>query len=124
MFVVSHLVGDFVLQTDWQARHKPGGLGADPVARRALVSHVATYTLAFVPAFIWLASDLGWAVVGVAAAISIPHLLQDDTRALRAFIREVKGVSGTADDLLFMCVDQSFHFVALFGAALLAAELA
>src|SRR5215207_1947283 len=26
VFAVSHLVGDFALQTEWQARHKRGGL--------------------------------------------------------------------------------------------------
>ena len=31
VFVVCHLVGDFLLQTDWQANHKYGGLGGDPV---------------------------------------------------------------------------------------------
>src|SRR5256885_184688 len=36
-FVVCHLVGDYLLQTDRQACHKHGGLGADPVARRALL---------------------------------------------------------------------------------------
>ena len=50
LFAVSHLVGDFILQTDWQAHHKHGGLGRNPTSRRALISHVATYTLAFVPA--------------------------------------------------------------------------
>ena len=36
MLVVSHLIGDFVLQTDFQAEHKHGGLGRDPVRRRAI----------------------------------------------------------------------------------------
>ena len=46
VFLVSHLVGDYLLQTDWQAVHKHRGLGPDPVSRRALASHVATYTIA------------------------------------------------------------------------------
>ena len=64
-FFVAHMVGDYLLQTDWQARHKAGGLGRDPVARRALLAHVATYTLAFVPALIWIGDELsvGWAVL-------------------------------------------------------------
>ena len=53
-FLVAHMVGDYLLQTDWQARNKRGGLSGDAVARRALISHVTTYTLAFVPAFIWI----------------------------------------------------------------------
>ncbi|MGH2802932.1 MAG: hypothetical protein ACRDL4_07785, partial [Thermoleophilaceae bacterium] len=61
-FVVCHLVGDYLLQTDWQARHKRGGLGPDPQSRRALASHIASYTLAFVPALVWLSDDIGaWA---------------------------------------------------------------
>ena len=31
------MVGDYLLQTDWQARHKRCGLGGDPVALRALL---------------------------------------------------------------------------------------
>jgi hypothetical protein len=38
--LVSHAVGDFLLQTEWQATHKRGGLGQDPVRRRALLAHV------------------------------------------------------------------------------------
>src|SRR3954469_8586348 len=91
-FVVCHLVGDYLFQTDWQALHKRGGLGPDPVARRALLSHVATYTLAFVPALIWLAGDLNAiAIVGVAAGIAIPHMVQDDGRLLALYVQRVKG---------------------------------
>ena len=83
VLVVSHLVGDYLLQTDWQARHKRGGLGADPIARRALVLHVVSYTIAFVPALIWLRHALGiGGVIGVAALVFIPHLIQDDGRLL------------------------------------------
>src|SRR5690242_9430701 len=91
-FVVCHLVGDYLLQTDYQARHKHGGLGADPEARRALLAHVATYTLAFVPALIWIADDLGAGIVWVAALLAIPHLVQDDGRLLERYVTGVKGV--------------------------------
>ena len=30
VFFVSHLAGDFLVQTEWQALHKRGGLGGDP----------------------------------------------------------------------------------------------
>jgi hypothetical protein len=121
VFLVSHLVGDYLLQTDWQAIHKRGGLGADPVARRALLSHVATYTLAFVPALIWLAPDLSApALVGVAAGIALPHMVQDDGRLLAIYVREVKGCDIVAFPLVGAAVDQTMHVVALFGLALLA----
>src|SRR3954468_18335283 len=92
VFVICHLVGDYLLQTEWQASHKRGGLGPDPTARRALLAHVLTYTLAFVPALIWLADDIGAWVLGVAVLIFVPHFVQDDGRALRAYISRVKGV--------------------------------
>lgn len=122
VFVVSHLAGDFLLQTGWQAEHKRGGLGPDPVARRALVSHVLTYGLAFVPAFVWLADDVGAAVIGLAALILVPHLVQDDQRLLVRYMTTVKRTAPVREgDLLFVAVDQSFHLIALFLIALLAA---
>lgn len=80
LFAVSHLAGDYVLRTDWQATHKRGGLGADAVARRALLWHVTTYTSAFVPALLWIAGDLGAGALWVAALVAVPHFVQDDGR--------------------------------------------
>ena len=123
VLLVSHLVGDYLLQTDWQAVHKRGGLGPNAVARRALLSHVATYTLAYVPALIWLAGDLSaLAVVGVAAGIAIPHLVQDDGRLLAIYVKRVKGCDIVAFPLVGAAVDQTMHIVALFALALLAAS--
>jgi hypothetical protein len=118
VFVVSHLVGDYLLQTDWQAQNKRGGLGSDPTARRALLAHVTTYTLAFVPAMIWLADDLGAEVIAIAAVIFATHLVQDDGRLVTAYMARVKGVSNASSPPLFMVVDQSFHLLTLFLIAL------
>jgi hypothetical protein len=120
VFLVSHAVGDYLLQTDWQARNKPGGLGRDPLARRALVSHIVSYTLAFVPALIWLADDIGAWVIGVAALIAFPHMIQDDGRLLERYIAFIKGEPATRNVAVVAVVDQSFHVVALFLTALLA----
>ena len=121
-FVVCHLAGDYLLQTDHQARHKHGGLGADPTARRALFMHVTTYTLAFVPALIWLADDLHAGVLWVAALIAVPHLIQDDGRLLARYIEKVKGVPPGNVPAIAPMVDQSFHVLVLFGLALLAGD--
>jgi hypothetical protein len=122
VLVVSHLVGDYLFQTDWQARHKRGGLGSDPVARRALVLHVVSYTIAFVPAFIWMRHNLGaGGIVGIAALVFIPHLIQDDGRLLLSYLRSIKGCSDQTAAEIFTAVDQSFHIVTLFGIALVAA---
>ena len=119
-FVVSHLVGDYLLQTDWQARNKRLGLAGDPVRRRALLSHVVTYTLAFVPALIWMSEDLGAGVVWVAGLVFVPHLIQDDGRLLSWFIFKVKGCTEESAREIYTPVDQSFHVLALFGLALAA----
>ena len=119
-FVVCHLVGDYLLQTDWQALHKRGGLGSDPVSRRALVSHIATYTLAFVPALIWLSDDIGAWAIGVAALIAVPHMVQDDGRLLAAYMLGVKHTDPRANPSVAAAADQTFHMVALFLTALLA----
>ena len=59
VFIACHLTGDYLLQTNWQALNKRGGLGRDPERRRALLAHIATYTLAFVPALAVLVDDIG-----------------------------------------------------------------
>jgi hypothetical protein len=93
------MVGDYLFQTDWQARHKRGGLSGDRVALRALVTHVTTYTLAFAPALVWIGGELdaGWALLA-AALIFLPHFVIDGLAA---------------------SVDQSFHVLSLFLVALL-----
>jgi hypothetical protein len=120
VFAVCHLVGDFALQTEWQAQHKRGGLGPDPVARRALVTHVSTYTLAFVPAFVWLWDSLGAGTLAVAAVIAGTHLIQDDGRLVDAYMRLVKHTSTEERPLVAVVVDQTFHGLLLFAVALVA----
>jgi hypothetical protein len=122
VFIVSHLVGDFLLQTDVQATHKRGGLGAHGASTRRLVSHTVTYTLAFVPALIWLAGDIGIWAIGIGALIALPHMVQDDGRLLDAYMRRVKGAEPVPGSGLLIAVDQAWHVLALFLVALLAAS--
>ncbi len=118
-FLVAHMVGDYLFQTDWQARNKRGGLGTDPVARRALVSHVTTYTFAFLPALVWIGTELEpvWAVVA-GVLVFFPHLLIDDGRIVRLYLVRVKRADGLNLGLA-ASVDQSFHVLSLFLVALL-----
>jgi hypothetical protein len=118
-FVVSHLVGDYLLQTDWQARHKRGGLarGALRDARMALFTHVGTYTLAFVPVLV--VSDLGLELLWVIPAIAVPHLIQDDGRLLHAYMKGVKRLDPQENLAVSIAVDQTFHLLALLVVALL-----
>ena len=118
-FLVAHMVGDYLFQTDWQARHKRGGLSGNAVAFRALICHVTTYTLAFVPALVWIGDEVGagWAVLA-AALIFLPHLVLDDGRFVRAYLANVKRAPDF-DIGLAASVDQSFHVLSLFLVALL-----
>ena len=117
-FLVAHMVGDYLFQTDWQARNKRGGLSGG-VAFRALASHVTTYTLAFAPALIWIGDelDIGWALLA-AALIFLPHLVVDDGRIVRLYLARVKRAEGF-DVGLAASVDQSFHVLSLFLVAIL-----
>jgi len=112
-FLVSHLVGDYLFQTDFQALNKRNGLAGDAVARRALLTHTASYTSAFLPALIWLATDLGWTTVAVAAAIALPHFVQDDGRLVNMWMVRVKHTNPEALPIVRLALDQSFHIVAL-----------
>jgi hypothetical protein len=118
VFIVAHMVGDYLFQTDWQARHKRGGLSGG-VALRALSAHVATYTLAFVPALIWIGGEVGagWAVLA-GALVALPHMVVDDSRIVRAYLAHVKRAPGF-DISLAASVDQSFHVLSLCLVALL-----
>lgn len=120
VFVVCHLVGDYLLQTDWQASNKRGGLGSNPESRRALASHILTYTLAFVPAFVWLADEIGTTLIPVVALIAVPHWIQDDGRLLTLYIEKVKGVEAARNKSVAAAADQSFHFIVLLLTAFLA----
>jgi hypothetical protein len=116
-FLVAHMVGDYLFQTDWQALNKRGGLTAGGVSRKALVAHVTTYTLAFLPAFIWIGSELDavWAIVA-AVLVYVPHLIIDDGRLVALYIARVKRVEALTLGLA-ASVDQSFHVLSLFLAA-------
>ena len=120
VFAVCHLVGDYLLQTDWQATHKRGGLGPNRESRRALASHVLSYTLAYVPAFIWLAGDIGTTLIPVIALVAVPHWIQDDGRLLTVYIERVKGKEAAENKAVAAPVDQAFHVLVLLATALLA----
>ena len=119
VFLISHEVGDYLFQTEWQALNKRGGLCGTSQMRRALVSHVSTYTLAFVPGLIWLWNSLHAGVFWVAAVIAIPHLIQDDGSLLGGYARIVKKADIAANPALGQSLDQAFHLAALFLTALL-----
>jgi uncharacterized protein DUF3307 len=118
--LVSHAVGDILIQTEWQAQMKVRGVG-DPLGRRALARHIATYTLAFLPALVWIGAERSiLRAVAVGALVATTHLLIDDGRLVSAWLREVKRAADPTT-ALSIAVDQSFHILCLLGVALVAA---
>lgn len=124
VFVVSHMVGDFVLQTNWQAVNKHGGLQrGNALGRSALLQHCTTYTLAFAPCFVWLSGKLSWNVLLVVAGVFVPHVLQDDGRVLADYMRSVKKADPASLPVVALALDQSIHAVVLLLLALGATQL-
>lgn len=122
-FFVSHHIGDYLLQTDFQALNKEGGLGPDHDARKALLHHGLTYTAAFVPALLGVARRTSVPrALGVAALIALPHMAIDDGRLLQRYMSRVKRTPADADAKLTMNVDQSMHLVCLWAAAFVARD--
>jgi len=119
--LVSHVVGDVLFQTEWQACVK-GHSFSDPQGRRALAGHVATYLTAFIPALVWIAVETNaLRAVAVAAVVAITHLVIDDGRLVAAWLGKVKRAANPTL-ALSIAVDQSFHVLCLLGAALVAAN--
>jgi hypothetical protein len=118
--LVSHAVGDVLLQTESQAVAKAGGL-SEPAARLALGRHVAVYTLAFVPALVRIGSQTSAVrAVAVRALVALLHLLVDDGNLVRAWLRYVKRALEPAL-MPTIAVGESLHLVCLFGAVRVAA---
>lgn len=120
LLLVSHAGGDVLLQSEWQAMNKAGGL-AGGSRMRALLVHVLTYMIAFLPALVWIGSQTNAVrAVEIGLAVAVPHLIIDDGRLVRAWMRDVKHVTDPPVALA-IAVDQGFHLVCLLGAALLVA---
>jgi hypothetical protein len=122
-FFVSHHVGDFLLQTDFQALNKQGGLDESGDPRRALVNHALAYTAAFAPALVGVARRTSVPrALTVAALIALPHMAIDDGRLVAGFMSRVKRTPADVDEELTLKVDQSMHIVCLWAAAFVARE--
>jgi uncharacterized protein DUF3307 len=118
--LVSHLVGDFLFQTEPQALDKVGGLG-ESRARRALLAHLVWYMVAFIPALIWIGvRTSATRALLVAALVAIPHLVIDEGHLVGWWLRAVKRAPDAPVGVR-IAVDQSFHVVCLLAAALVAA---
>ena len=81
--MVCDLVGDYLLQTDWQALHKRGGLGVRTLWRAVRSCRISRTTRSHsCRRSFWLAGDIGAWAIATGALIAVPHWIQDDGRLL------------------------------------------
>jgi hypothetical protein len=120
---IAHKIGDYWVQTDWQAQNK---------ARRAdaLWFHALTYTACFVPVFIGIdmagVTTVPLSVLILLASVLLPHAWFDTRKPLNWYWTNVKRLSlDPASHPMFATLrlemDQAFHYACLAGTAFLAA---
>lgn len=102
---LGHLVGDWLLQSDWMARGKRQG-----IFTAAGMVHFATYTAVMI-GILWLLGDQG---VGqgllVGSIIFISHWLIDATNLVQWWMR----FYGQRDQAVVrLMIDQTWHLVVL-----------
>ncbi|MBS3902860.1 MAG: DUF3307 domain-containing protein [Anaplasmataceae bacterium] len=109
VLVLCHLVGDWLCQTEFEAMNKAKGR----FLNFAIIKHCFTYTLSFIPAYLYFGFPAWW--LGV---IYITHHLLDRRWPVIWFIRTMKCTDQRTIDALFwlvIAVDQIFHLLVLVG---------
>ena len=100
--LIGHLIGDFLLQTSWMAKHKA-------TKWLPLLAHVAVYTLV-VSVFGVLSGGLS--LVAIALIFASPIVL--DRKTFVAFwVRKVQTAKGPEQAWLCIVADQIFHIMIL-----------
>ena len=111
--LVAHLVGDWLLQTEWQALNKGKNY-------RALFSHIAIYTLIIL---VVLVVDFGFQNIDVylvVAMLGLSHAFLDRGRPVIRFMKTFRIiVEREPERWLTMAVDQVLHVFFLALAALI-----
>jgi len=94
---IAHIIGDFILQTDWMAVNKKRSSFVCTV-------HIVVYLLPF------LVCDLHWWQILI---IGIEHFVQDRSEFVNWWMRWWKRARGGYGTELPLMVDQAFHFVTI-----------
>ena len=115
MLFVMHFVGDFVVQTDWQAKNKARNLDA-------LLRHVVTYTVALSPWAFFVATGmpepLYWLALNMVAHAATDAVTSQGTRYFSRADRVAFDTDSPPDWHNFFVVvgaDQCIHYCTLVG---------
>ncbi|MBX3053337.1 MAG: DUF3307 domain-containing protein [Caldilineaceae bacterium] len=106
-FLVGHLIGDWVFQNDWMARHKQNGL-----LNWAILIHCGVYTAVLVLAYLLATiSSLDLSTLPLfAVLVYLSHLLIDATGLAGRWIHFFRQ---TDAPFMRIVVDQTMHLVVL-----------
>jgi len=107
VLLLAHLIGDYLLQTEWMAKYKAERW-------RPLLAHCFVYTLTVtVAAFLFLPAGLSWWGIGL---IFATHVFLDRRGFVAFWYKRVMGVTDDRNKWLMIIVDQTFHLIVLAGA--------
>lgn len=98
--LIGHLIGDFLLQTSWMAKHKA-------TKWLPLLAHVAVYTVV-VSAVGVLSGGLSLAAI---ALIFFSHIVLDRKTFVAFWVRKVQTAKGPEQAWLCIVADQIFHII-------------
>ena len=105
--LVAHLVGDWLLQTEWQALNKKKNL-------RALISHIGTYGLVILGVLMLEFGTKNISIYLVTGALMVAHAFLDRGWLVSGFMRTFRLiVERKPERWLTLAVDQSLHIVLL-----------
>lgn len=100
--LLGHLVGDFLLQTSWMAKHKA-------TQWLPLLAHVSVYT-AVIALFGLFAGGLSLPAI---ALVFFSHIALDRRRFIRFWVKRIQMTTGSESRWLTIVADQIFHLLFL-----------
>lgn len=114
--LIAHVVGDWLLQTEWQAMNKATNW-------RALLTHVLVYHIVILAALLWRMGPGAPAVYFVVLGLAVVHVVMDRKRSVEWFMRAMRiSVRREPSGWLAIAVDQSLHLVWLAVATIILAR--
>ena len=118
--LLSHLAGDFLLQTEWQAMNKRRARAATPSSAGRSPARPHLHRRVHPRADLARRRGRRARRGRCALAITLPHVFIDDGRFLRAWLSRVKH-NDAPETWLVAAVDQTFHLVCLLPVAVVVA---
>jgi hypothetical protein len=116
--LMAHILGDWILQTEWQAKNKEHNW-------LALLVHVSIYHVIVFAILFWGFDLEIIPAVAVVAVLAIVHALLDRRTFVNWLMRTLRiTVERKPEQWLLIAVDQSLHLLLLGAAALVLSHLA